>query len=318
MKVNLIFPGQGSQYVGMFNSISDELFQQTFEEANNALGFNIKNLCLEGPEEQLKQTEFTQPAIVTHSIATFRVLKKILDSKNIEINSVLGHSVGEYSALVACGAFEFSDAVKAVNKRGSFMQSATPVGVGKMYAILRVPSDIIDKACKEVSTESMQVMPANYNEPGQTVISGHSEACDLAVKWLKDNYEGKQMAIPLKVSAPFHSSLMKPAEKKMSTYLNTLNIKSNTIPYIANVDSTKHSSISSEEIKTKLTEQVCGSVLWSQSLNTFDDGSIFIEVGPGKVLTGLNKKINKSFKTFTMDQEDSLAKLETFLNECNI
>lgn len=318
MKVNLIFPGQGSQYVGMFNTFSESIFTNTFSEADEALGFSIKNLTLEGPEDKLKETEFTQPAIVTHSIACFRVLKEFLDKKDIKINSVLGHSVGEYSALCASGAIDFKDAVMAVNKRGSFMQSATPVGVGKMYAILRVPSDIVLKACTEVSSENYKVMPANYNEPGQTVISGHSEACDLAVEWLKNNFEGKQMAIPLKVSAPFHSSLMQPAEKKMNDYLTNLNIKSNDLDYIANIDSKKYQSATSEQIVANLTKQICGSVQWTQSLESFADDSIFIEVGPGKVLTGLNKKINKTFKTFTMDQEDSLSKLEIFLNECNI
>lgn len=318
MKVNLIFPGQGSQYVGMFNTFSESLFQETFCEADEALGFSIKNLTLEGPEDKLNETEFTQPAIVTHSIACFKVLKDFLDKKEIKINSVLGHSVGEYSALCASGAIDFKDAVMAVNKRGSYMQSATPVGVGKMYAILRVPSDIVLKACKEVSSDSSKVMPANYNEPGQTVISGHSEACDLAVQWLKNNYEGKQMAIPLKVSAPFHSSLMKPAEQKMSKYLSKLNIRPNNIDYIANIDSKKYQGASCNQIIANLTLQICGSVQWSQSLESFEDNSIFIEVGPGKVLTGLNKKINNTFKTFTMDQEDSLSKLEIFLNECNI
>ena len=316
MKVNLIFPGQGSQYVGMFNSFSSSEFQKTFDDADNALGFSIKNLCLEGPEDQLKLTAYTQPAIVTHSIATFKILKKILDSKNIEINSVLGHSVGEYSALVAAGSIDFKDALRAVNQRGTFMQEATPNGVGKMYAILRVPSETIEKACLEVSTDECKVMPANYNEPGQTVISGHAKACDDAIEWLKVNYEGKQMAIPLKVSAPFHSSLMGPAAQKMKEFLETISIKENSIDYIANIDAAKKSSISANQIKNNLIKQVCGSVLWAQSLNSFPDDSIFIEVGPGKVLTGLNKKINKNFKTFTMDQEDSIEKLEIFLNEC--
>jgi len=318
MKVNLIFPGQGSQYVGMFNSFSNDEFQNTFDQADNALGFSIKNLCLEGPEEQLKLTAYTQPAIVTHSVATFRVLNKILDSKKIEINSVLGHSVGEYSALVAAGSLEFKDAVKAVNQRGTFMQEATPSGVGKMYAVLRVPSDIIEKACKEVSTEDCKAMPANYNEPGQTVISGHAKACDDAIEWLKVNYEGKQMAIPLKVSAPFHSSLMEPAAQKMKDFLETISVKENSIDYVANIDATKKSNLNADKIKDNLIKQVCGSVLWAQSLSTFPDDSIFIEVGPGKVLTGLNKKINKNFKTFTMDQEDSIEKLEIFLNECKL
>lgn len=317
-KINLIFPGQGSQYVGMFNSFDNEDFNRTFTEASEALNIDLKDLCLNGPEEKLKQTEFTQPAIVTHSVACFKVLKNILDKQNIEIENVLGHSVGEYSALVASGSLSLLNAVKAVNQRGKYMQEAVPEGQGKMFAILRVPREKIIEACNVVSTEQEKVMPANFNEPGQTVISGSSLACDKVVEWLKANYEGKQMAIPLKVSAPFHCDLMLPAQSKMECFLRDIEISSNSIPYIANIDGKIKNQISANEIKENLTKQISGSVLWTQSLESFCDESIFIEVGPGKVLTGLNKKINKTFKTFTMDQDDSLNKLEGFLNECNL
>ena len=193
--VTLIFPGQGSQYVGMGKNIQEfSECKNTFEQADSALDFKISELCFDGPEDKLKLTEFTQPAIVTHSVALFNRLKNILSDKQIKIERVLGHSVGEYSALVAAGAIRFEDAVKAVNLRGKYMQKAVAPGDGKMYAILRVPGDIVAKACAEVSTDSEKVMCANYNDPTQVVISGHAAAADKAVKWLQDNYEGKQMA----------------------------------------------------------------------------------------------------------------------------
>ena len=311
--VTLIFPGQGSQYVGMGSKIAhlDEA-KAIFESADKSLGFNLTKLCNEGPEEKLKLTEFTQPSIVTHSIALFEVLKKILKEKNIKIERVLGHSVGEFSALVAAQALKFDDAVKAVNLRGRYMQEAVAPGDGKMYAILRVPGNIVSKACEEVSDDKEKVMCANFNDPTQVVISGHSKAADKAVQWLKDNYEGKQMAKELPVSAPFHSSLMKPAEIKLSEFLSNIQIEANKIPYIANIDAQEH-VISGSEIKDKLLSQVCGSVLWSQSMSTLPDNTVCIEVGPGKVLTGLNKRINKTFKTYTLDSEASFEGLEEFL-----
>ena len=311
--VTLIFPGQGSQYVGMGNNImSDHLVKETFATADESLGFRISEICKNGPEEKLKLTEFTQPAIVTHSIALFKKLKTILDEKGIKIDRVLGHSVGEYPALVAAGALRFEDAVKAVNLRGKYMQEAVAPGDGKMYAVLRVPGDIVAKACEEVSTETEKVMCANFNDPTQVVISGHANAADKAIEWLKENYEGKQMAKELPVSAPFHSSLMKPAELKLSEFLNTIEFKSNEIPYIANIDAKEYAT-DGETIKQNLIQQVCGSVLWTQSMSTLPDETLCIEVGPGKVLTGLNKRINKTFKTYTLDSDASFDGLEEFL-----
>lgn len=313
--VTLLFPGQGSQYVGMGDNIkpyNESL--DIFKRADEALGFSISSLCHEGPEEKLKLTEYTQPAIVTHSVALYQKLKTILEEKDIKIGRVLGHSVGEYSALVAAGTLKFEDAVKAVNLRGKYMQEAVAPGDGKMFAILRVPGEIVDKACKAVSNEESQVMCANFNDPTQVVISGHSDACEKAVAWLKENYEGKQMAKELPVSAPFHSSLMKPAEDKLIQFLDTIEFSDNSTPYIANVDAKEH-LISGEEIKSKLREQVCGSVLWTQSMQNLPENTVCIECGPGKVLTGLNKRINKSFKTYTLDSEASFEGLKDFLNE---
>lgn len=287
--------------------------KEVLDQADSCFDFSLKDLMFEGPEDKLKLTEFTQPAIVAHSCALFAGLKKFLTDNNIEIERTMGHSVGEYAALVAAGALSVTDAVKAVNLRGKYMQEAVAEGEGKMYAILRVPGDIIEKACNEVSTDSEKVMPANFNEPGQTVISGHAAAADKAVDWLKENYEGKQMAIPLKVSAPFHSTLMKPAEEKLAAHLTSVNFKSNEIPYIANIEAKEVAAGSDANIiRDNLVKQVCGSVLWRQSLESLPDETIFIEVGPGKVLTGLNKKTNKTFKTYTLDSEEGFEGLKEF------
>ncbi len=311
--VTLIFPGQGSQYVGMGQNIQDlSACKETFQAADKALDFSISDMCFNGPEEKLKLTEFTQPAIVTHSVALFNHLKTVLAEMNIKIDRVLGHSVGEYSALVAAGAIRFEDAVKAVNLRGKYMQEAVPAGKGKMYAILRVPGEIVAKACDEVSSADEKVMCANFNDPTQVVISGHTAAADKAVQWLKENYEGKQMAKELAVSAPFHSSLMKPAEEKLKSFLDTIEFKNNDIPYIANIDAKEHST-DGESIKNNLIKQVCGSVLWTQSMQSLADETLCIEVGPGKVLSGLNKRINNTFKTYTLDTEASFAGLKEFL-----
>ncbi|MCT4641694.1 MAG: ACP S-malonyltransferase [Bacteriovoracaceae bacterium] len=316
MGVTLIFPGQGAQYVGMGKNLNDT---SLFDSASSAIDFDLKNLCFEGPIETLTLTKYTQPAIVTHSVSLFKEVKSILDKRDISIDQVLGHSVGEYSALVAAGALSFEDAIKAVHNRGIFMQEATPEGAGKMYAIVRVPKEEILKACAASSNESGKVMPANFNEPMQTVISGDADACDRAVKWLEENFEKRHMAIPLKVSAPFHSSLMMPAQNKMEEFLNTVSINENEISYISNIDAKLNSKgTSSNTIKDNLVKQISGSVQWTDSISSLDENTIFIEVGPGKVLTGLNKKINKAYKTFTIDSEDGLTKLEDFLNECNL
>lgn len=306
MGVTLIFPGQGSQYVGMAKG------EELLKVADQVLGFSLSDICENGPEEKLKLTEYTQPAIVAHSIALFNRLAPILEDRNIQIDRVLGHSVGEYSALVASGALKFEQAVKAVNLRGKFMQEAVPAGKGKMFAILRVPGEVVASACEAVSDENAQVMCANYNDPTQVVISGHADACEKAVVWLKENYEGKQMAKELPVSAPFHSSLMKPAEQKLSEHLNSITVQENSLPYIANIDAKEYRA-DGATIKQNLIKQVCGSVLWTQSMQSLPDNTVCIEVGPGKVLTGLNKRINNTFKTYNLDS--GFEGLEEFLNE---
>ena len=233
-KVTLIFPGQGSQYVGMAKNLTNiKESNDILQKANSAVDMDLTGLMFEGPEEELKLTQNTQPAIVTHSIALFNHLQQILKKEGFEIEQVLGHSVGEYSALVAAEVLSIEDALKAVKNRGLFMQEAAPSGVGSMYAILRVPGELVSKACSIVSSEDNLVNAANFNEPTQTVISGQVEACKKVIAWLEENFDGRMRAIELKISAPFHSQLMKPAEKKLAEFLKTLTLKENTIHYIA-------------------------------------------------------------------------------------
>lgn len=309
MKVTLVFPGQGSQYVGMGKNLNDETI---FNLADQSLGYSIKNLCFEGPESDLKLTQNTQPAIVTHSVALFEKLKPILKKKNIEVERVLGHSVGEYAALVTAGAIEFKDAVKAVHFRGKYMQEAVPVGKGTMYAILKQPEQNIRNACEAASTEDSKVSPANFNEPNQIVISGEKSACERAIRWMEDMTGTRVKAIELQVSAPFHCALMKPAEIRLKEVLNSIKFHSLSIPYMANVDAVEYAhSTKPETIRENLITQVCGSVLWTQSVQKLAPNTTIIEVGPGKVLAGLIKKINPEIKVISLDSENAWQEVES-------
>jgi [acyl-carrier-protein] S-malonyltransferase len=310
MGVTLVFPGQGSQYVGMGSTLKGFDCFQYFKRADEALGFSLTNLCLEGPEEKLKLTEFTQPAIVTHSIAMLEWLK----TKNITVDRVLGHSVGEYSALVAAGVLRFEDAVKAVNLRGKAMQEAVPVGQGKMYAILKIGEEWVTQACEAASTQTEKVMPANFNDPKQIVISGHAAACDRAVEWLKTNCPEKHAAMALNVSAPFHSTLMQPAAEAMDRHLKTIKMENSKIAYVANVDAKEYpAATAAEGIRQRLVDQVCGSVKWTQSILSLPAQTKYIEVGPGKVLSGLIKRIQPEAQILTLDSAGAFEKLEEFL-----
>lgn len=310
MGVTLVFPGQGSQYVGMGSTLKNFDCFDYFNRADQALGFSLTSLCLEGPEDKLKLTEYTQPAIVTHSVAMFELLK----SKNVKVDRVLGHSVGEYSALVAAGVMSFEDAVKSVNLRGQAMQDAVPLGMGKMYAILKIGEDWVTKACAAASTETEKVMPANFNDPKQIVISGHADACDRAVEWLKNNCTDKHGAIALNVSAPFHSSLMQPAAEVMEHHLKTITMNPSTLAYVANVDAKEYAAGTNPEgVRQRLVDQVCGSVLWTQSIQSLPLETKYIEVGPGKVLSGLIKRIQPEAQILTLDSMGSFEKLEEFL-----
>ncbi len=280
MSTAFVFPGQGAQAIGMGKGLAEEYL----DKANQILGFDLKKICFEGPEDQLKQTAITQPAILTVSIAMFK--QQTTDNKQ-QTQFVAGHSLGEYSALVAAGSISFEDAVKTVHLRGKFMQEAVPIGEGAMAAILGGERSVIENICQEIG----QVWPANYNAPGQIVISGQKSAVNAACEKLKA--AGVKRTIPLAVSAPFHCPLMQPAADKLKAELDKIEIKDATIPIIANV--TAKPVTSSAEIKDLLIKQVTGSVLWEDSVKYMLSQGVdnFIEVGPGKVLTGLIKKIQK-------------------------
>ncbi|PIP90187.1 MAG: [acyl-carrier-protein] S-malonyltransferase [Bdellovibrionales bacterium CG12_big_fil_rev_8_21_14_0_65_38_15] len=305
--LTVMFPGQGSQYVGMAKSFENS---EWMKRADAALGFSLSKIMLEGPEDELKLTAFTQPAILTHSVALFDKLQK----ENIKIARVLGHSVGEYAALVAAKVLSFEDAVMAVHLRGKYMQEAVPVGAGKMVAVMKVPAETIELACKNSSTADEQVMPANYNEPGQIVISGHAGACERAVKWLEENYKETHRCIELNVSAPFHSTLMKPAGEKLAAHFETIKFNANEIAYVANIDAKEYAAgTDGEVIKKNLIAQVDGSVRWTQSVEKLPT-DLSVECGPGRVLMGLGRKISRDLKIICLDKEDGFTELQGALS----
>lgn len=307
-KVTLLFPGQGSQYVGMGKSSGAH--SSRLKQADKELGFKLSNIMLEGPDLELMQTENTQPAIVAHSLDLFDRLKKILDEKNVQIERVLGHSVGEFSALVAASAISFTDAIRLVRLRGKYMQQACPQGVGSMYAILKVAADKVEQACTHASNENEQVMPANFNSPDQIVISGHASACLKAITWLEKNTTTPFRSIELNVSAPFHSSLMKPAADKLMNDLEQTQFSPLSFPYMANVDAKEYDlSTPVNTIRNNLYQQIDSSVLWSQSIQQLADDTLCIEVGPGRVLMGLCRKINRNLKCISLDKEGAFDQL---------
>jgi len=299
LKTASVFPGQGSQHVGMGKELYEnfKVFKETFEEASDAIGLNFKKLCLEGPEEDLKLTENTQPAIVACSVATFRVLESEFDFKP---DVVAGHSVGEYAALVASGVISLSDAVKAVRTRGKAMQEAVPVGEGAMAALLGPSDEQAVALCEWVASQNKDWVfeAANFNCPGQVVVSGSAPAYE----WLKDNideynFEPKPKRVrllPLKVSAPFHCSLMMPAQDVMSSFLAGVEFKTPTTKLIQNVTADFSADIGL--IRDNMVKQVSGSVLWSKSIAKLSKEGVssYVESGSGATLAGLIKKIDKS------------------------
>ena len=305
-KVAFVFTGQGSQTVGMCKAFYDEyaVARRVFEEADEALGFSITKMCFEGPESDLRLTYNTQPAILTASTACAAVLKE----KGIACDVAAGHSLGEYSALVNTGALAFADAVRIVRKRGQFMQEAVPVGEGSMAAVLGLESDKIVEICQAVEAEGGEAVQAvNFNCPGQVVIAGAVNAVNKAVEALKA--AGAKRAVLLPVSAPFHSSLMQPASERLAEVLAPIEIKDITIPVVANV--TAKEVTSGAEIKELLVKQAAMPVLWETSVrNMVADGvDTFVEVGPGKVLTGFTKKIAKGLPALNIEDPASLEKV---------
>lgn len=310
MKKVFLFPGQGSQSVGMGKSLVENfpLAKLLFEEANDALRFDLRKLCFEGPESDLKLTQNTQPAILTHSVAAFRVLQAETGQRP---DFVAGHSLGEYSALVAAQALPFAEAVVLVNKRGQFMQEAVPVGTGGMAAMIGGSEANVKALCEAASrTTGKSCEMANFNGGGQIVVSGHKEAVEEAARLAgADPAYGVSKAVILPVSAPFHSSLMKRAEDNMRPLLERATVKEVAYPYIANVDAKLHSD--REGIVPRLLSQICASVRWEQSMQLLKGLEVTeaLEVGPGRVLSGLMRRIDRDVKCKAVDTMEDIKAL---------
>ena len=287
--IAFLFPGQGSQHAGMGKDLAENfpLARHVFEEANDALGIDLATLCFNGPEADLKLTANTQPAILTTSVAALRVLQS---ETGIVPHYAAGHSLGEYSALVCAGALDFADAVRIVRQRGTFMQEAVPVGTGSMAAILGLGLDDLAVVCSEAA-QGQVVAPANFNSDGQVVIAGHTEAVDRAIVIAKE--KGAKRAMPLPVSAPFHCSLMIPAGERLATVLNGIDVGEMTLPVIANVEAAPNQD--SARVRELLVKQVSAPVRWQETIASMVELGVdrYVEIGPGKVLSGLAKRMAK-------------------------
>ena len=300
-----LFPGQGAQSVGMGRDLHNnfEEARSTFAEADEALGFALSTIIFEGPEEKLRLTEFTQPAIVTVSIAAERVLR----ARGLQPTLVAGHSLGEYAALVSSGVLGFADAVRAVHARGQYMQQAVPAGQGAMAAILGLPADAVAAACAAAAEETGSVVsPANLNSTEQTVISGAAAAVERAAAIAKD--AGAKRTVMLEVSAPFHCALMQPAQDKLAALLTTLTFHDAAVPVIVNVDARMETS--GPALRDALIRQVTGSVRWAESIRLAiaQHPAHFIEVGPGRVLSGLLRQIDRTQTSLNVEDTASLEK----------
>jgi [acyl-carrier-protein] S-malonyltransferase len=305
--IALLFPGQGSQTVGMGKDLAEKypVARQTFEEADDAFGYKLSQLCFEGPEDQLRLTEITQPAILAASVAVLRVLETRIPKPSY----VAGHSLGEYSAHVAAGTIAFADAVRTVRNRGKYMQEAVPVGVGAMAAILGLDIEKVAAVCHDAAQGEV-CQPANINSPDQIVISGNTAAVERAAKLADERGAKKAKLLP--VSAPFHCSLMKPAQDRLEADLNTLPMQKPSYPVACNVDA----DLVADELRARdtLVRQVTGSVKWEQCVRLLIGLGVqtFIEVGPGKVLSGLLRQIDRSKTCLYISDNATLMKaLET-------
>jgi [acyl-carrier-protein] S-malonyltransferase len=301
-KIAFVFPGQGSQVVGMGQDVfhSNPESKQVFQAADAALGFSLSELIFQGPEEELKKTYHTQPALLTTSIALYEAFK----AKGIQADYVAGHSLGEYSALVAAGALSFADAVQIVRLRGQFMEKAVPGGQGAMAAVLGAERAALAQLCARISQEVGSVEMANINSPGQIVVSGTKEGVQAVVEQGKE--VGAKRVIPLEVSGPFHSSLMKPAASQLADELQKISINAPSIPVVANVTALPVEV--PDRIRKLLVEQVYSPVLWEDTVVWLISQGVdtFIEIGSGSVLSGLIKKIDKTVRVVAINSKEAI------------
>ena len=311
--IALLFPGQGSQVVGMGKDLAEKypVARRTFEEADDALGYKLSALCFEGPEEQLRLTEITQPAILTASIAALRVLETRMPKPSY----VAGHSLGEYSAHIAAGTFSFAEAVRTVRNRGKYMQEAVPVGVGAMAAILGMEPAKVSAVCHEAAQGEV-CDPANINSPEQIVISGNTAAVERATKMADER--GAKRAKLLPVSAPFHCSLMKPAQDRLENDLNTLKMQKPVYPVACNVEAV----LVTDDLRARdtLLRQVTGSVKWDPCIRLLIAQGVqtFVEIGPGKVLCGLMRQIDRSKTCLNVSDDASLTKTVEAITQSHV
>lgn len=303
MKKAFLFPGQGSQKVGMVADLYEkyDAVKALLKEADNRLGFSISRMMFDGPDEELMKTEFTQPAILTASVAVSTVLRE----HGLTPDVVAGHSLGEYSALVTAGALSFSDAIHVVHLRGKYMQEAVPLGEGGMAAIIALDAKSIKDICNTISTEEKPVQAVNFNCPGQVVIAGATEAVKQACNAMKE--AGAKMAVMLKVSAPFHSIMMEPAAVKLKEVLDTVTIQDAQMPVYANYNAA--AEIKADDIRKNLVLQAAHPVLWDASIQQMiaDGADLMIEAGPGTVLSGFMKRINRRIRTLHAEDVETVT-----------
>ncbi|MGB1341446.1 MAG: ACP S-malonyltransferase [Pseudomonadales bacterium] len=308
MTTAFVFPGQGSQSLGMLSSSASEV-RGTFDEASEALGYDLWTLTQNGPEDTLNQTEFTQPALLTASVALWRLWA----AEGGSADFVAGHSLGEYSALVASGSISLTDGVRVVQRRGQLMQEAVPLGQGGMAAVMGLDDALIDSACQRAcdSIADGTVQAANLNAPGQVVISGTLEALQQASAFCEQ--AGAKRVVPLNVSAPFHSRLMKPAAEALAEMLSSVTFSDPDIPIVQNVPAGAAESV--EAMIDHLVTQLYSAVRWRESIEYLKQAGVdrVVECGPGKVLTGLNRRIDREIKVFNLDSSALLPELKDFV-----